>query len=106
MRAHGLYRFRDGRIAERWQLPENRSEFDQIWSLRAGRASSRTAPDVDWPRPNEVVSERLLAHGSHSWGSTSRLREVRSPSSVKSMGQSTPPSTSHPSARSNQSTSQ
>jgi ketosteroid isomerase-like protein len=31
-RAHGLYRFRDGRIAECWVLPENQHEFDRIWS--------------------------------------------------------------------------
>jgi ketosteroid isomerase-like protein len=31
-RAHGLYRFRDGRIAECWVLPENQYEFDRIWS--------------------------------------------------------------------------
>jgi uncharacterized protein len=31
-RAHGLYRFRDGRIAECWVLPENQYEFDKIWS--------------------------------------------------------------------------
>jgi hypothetical protein len=30
--AHGLYRFRDGRIAECWLLPENQYEFDRIWS--------------------------------------------------------------------------
>jgi ketosteroid isomerase-like protein len=30
-RAHGLYRFRDGRIAECWVLPENQYEFDRIW---------------------------------------------------------------------------
>ena len=30
-RAHGLYRFRDGRIAESWVLPENQYEFDRIW---------------------------------------------------------------------------
>jgi uncharacterized protein len=31
-RAHGLHRFRDGRIAESWVLPENQYEFDRIWS--------------------------------------------------------------------------
>jgi ketosteroid isomerase-like protein len=31
-RAHGLYRFRDGLIAECWVLPENQYEFDRIWS--------------------------------------------------------------------------
>jgi uncharacterized protein len=31
-RAHGLYRFRNGRIAECWVLPENQYEFDRIWS--------------------------------------------------------------------------
>jgi hypothetical protein len=31
-RAHGLYRFRHGRIAECWVLPENQYEFDRIWS--------------------------------------------------------------------------
>jgi len=31
-RAHGLYRFRDGRIAECWVLPESQYEFDRIWS--------------------------------------------------------------------------
>lgn len=30
-RAHGLYRFRNGRIAECWVLPENQYEFDRIW---------------------------------------------------------------------------
>ena len=31
-RAHGLYRFRDGRIAECWVLPEDQYAFDEIWS--------------------------------------------------------------------------
>lgn len=31
-KAHGLYRFRDGRIAECWVLPEDQYEFDRIWS--------------------------------------------------------------------------
>ena len=31
-RAHGLYRFSDGRIAECWVLPEDQYEFDRIWS--------------------------------------------------------------------------
>lgn len=31
-RAHGLYRFRDGHIAECWVLPEDQYEFDRIWS--------------------------------------------------------------------------
>lgn len=31
-RAHGLYRFRDGHIAECWVLPEEQYEFDRIWS--------------------------------------------------------------------------
>lgn len=30
-RAHGLYRFSDGRIAECWVLPEDPYEFDRIW---------------------------------------------------------------------------
>jgi ketosteroid isomerase-like protein len=30
-RAHGLYRFHDGRIAECWVLPEDQYEFDRIW---------------------------------------------------------------------------
>ena len=31
-RAHGLYRFSDGRIAECWVLPEDQHQFDAIWS--------------------------------------------------------------------------
>jgi ketosteroid isomerase-like protein len=31
-RAHGLYRFSDGRIAECRVLPEDQYEFDRIWS--------------------------------------------------------------------------
>lgn len=31
-RAHGLYRFQDGQIAECWVLPEDQSVFDEIWS--------------------------------------------------------------------------
>jgi phosphinothricin acetyltransferase len=31
-RAHGLYRFRDGLIAECWVLPEDQHRFDEIWS--------------------------------------------------------------------------
>ncbi|MGH2748592.1 MAG: nuclear transport factor 2 family protein [Actinomycetota bacterium] len=31
-RAHGLYRFRDGRIAECRVLPEDQYTFDEIWS--------------------------------------------------------------------------
>jgi uncharacterized protein len=31
-RAHGLYRFRDGQIAECWVLPESQYDFDRIWS--------------------------------------------------------------------------
>ena len=31
-RAHGLYRFRDGKIAECWVLPEDQYRFDEIWS--------------------------------------------------------------------------
>jgi uncharacterized protein len=31
-RAHGLYRFRDGRIAECWVLPEDQYLFDEVWS--------------------------------------------------------------------------
>jgi ketosteroid isomerase-like protein len=31
-RGHGLYRFRDGRIAECWLLPEDQYLFDEIWS--------------------------------------------------------------------------
>jgi ketosteroid isomerase-like protein len=31
-KAHGLYRFRDGKIAECWVLPESQIEFDRIWS--------------------------------------------------------------------------
>jgi hypothetical protein len=31
-RAHGLYRFRHGSIAECWVLPEDQYEFDRIWS--------------------------------------------------------------------------
>lgn len=30
-RAHGLYRFEGGRIAECWVLPEDQYEFDRIW---------------------------------------------------------------------------
>jgi uncharacterized protein len=30
-RAHGLYRFRDGQIAECWVLPEDQYTFDEIW---------------------------------------------------------------------------
>jgi ketosteroid isomerase-like protein len=30
-RAHGLYRFRDGRIAECWVLPEDQDAFDAVW---------------------------------------------------------------------------
>lgn len=31
-RAHGLYRFRDGLIAECWVLPEDQYLFDEVWS--------------------------------------------------------------------------
>lgn len=31
-RAHGLYRFRAGKIAARWVLPEDQYQFDEIWS--------------------------------------------------------------------------
>lgn len=31
-RAHGLYRFRAGKIAECWVLPEDQYQFDEIWS--------------------------------------------------------------------------
>ena len=31
-RAHGLYRFRDGKIAECRVLPEDQYSFDEIWS--------------------------------------------------------------------------
>jgi ketosteroid isomerase-like protein len=31
-RAHGLYRFRDGRIAECRVVPEDQREFDRIWA--------------------------------------------------------------------------
>jgi ketosteroid isomerase-like protein len=31
-RAHGLYRFAEGRIAEGWVLPEDQYAFDAIWS--------------------------------------------------------------------------
>ena len=31
-RAHGLYRFENGRIAECWLLPEDQHAFDAIWS--------------------------------------------------------------------------
>jgi ketosteroid isomerase-like protein len=31
-RAHGLYRFENGRIAECWLLPEDQQAFDAIWS--------------------------------------------------------------------------
>jgi ketosteroid isomerase-like protein len=31
-RGHGLYRFRDGKIAECWLLPEDQYLFDSIWS--------------------------------------------------------------------------
>ncbi len=31
-RAHGLYRFRDGKIAECRVLPEDQYAFDEIWS--------------------------------------------------------------------------
>lgn len=31
-RAHGLYRFRDGKIAECHVLPEDQYQFDEIWS--------------------------------------------------------------------------
>jgi len=30
-RAHGLYRFRDGKIAECRVLPEDQYQFDEIW---------------------------------------------------------------------------
>ncbi len=30
-RAHGLYRFRDGKIAECWVVPEDQELFDQVW---------------------------------------------------------------------------
>jgi hypothetical protein len=30
-RAHGLYRFKDGQIAECWVLPEDQNVFDDIW---------------------------------------------------------------------------
>lgn len=30
-RAHGLYRFEDGKIAECWVLPEDMEAFDHIW---------------------------------------------------------------------------
>lgn len=30
-RAHGLYRFDEGRIAECWVLPEDQDAFDAIW---------------------------------------------------------------------------
>jgi hypothetical protein len=31
-RAHGVYRFEDGKIAECWVLPENQAIFDEIWA--------------------------------------------------------------------------
>jgi hypothetical protein len=31
-RAHGLYRFEFGKIAECWVLPEDQQLFDEIWS--------------------------------------------------------------------------
>ena len=31
-RAHGLYRFEDGKIAECWLLPEDQTVFDEIWA--------------------------------------------------------------------------
>jgi ketosteroid isomerase-like protein len=31
-RAHGLYRFHEGRIVECWVLPEDQYQFDEIWS--------------------------------------------------------------------------
>lgn len=31
-RAHGLYRFDAGKIAECWVLPEDQEQFDEIWS--------------------------------------------------------------------------
>jgi ketosteroid isomerase-like protein len=31
-RAHGLYRFEDGKIAECWLLPEDLTVFDEIWA--------------------------------------------------------------------------
>jgi ketosteroid isomerase-like protein len=31
-RAHGIYRFEDGKIAECWLVPEDQSSFDEIWS--------------------------------------------------------------------------
>jgi hypothetical protein len=31
-RAHGLYRFEDGKIAECWLLPEDQAVFDEIWA--------------------------------------------------------------------------
>jgi len=31
-RAHGLYRFENGKIAECWVLPEDQLLFDDIWA--------------------------------------------------------------------------
>jgi uncharacterized protein len=31
-RGHGLYRFRDDKVAECWLLPEDQYLFDEIWS--------------------------------------------------------------------------
>lgn len=31
-RAHGLYRFKNGKIAECWVLPEDQLLFDDIWA--------------------------------------------------------------------------
>jgi ketosteroid isomerase-like protein len=31
-RAHGLYRFKNGKIAECWVLPEDQLLFDEIWA--------------------------------------------------------------------------
>ncbi len=30
-RAHGLYRFRDGKIVECWVVPEDQEVFDEVW---------------------------------------------------------------------------
>lgn len=30
-RAHGIYRFHEGKIAECWVVPEDQREFDRIW---------------------------------------------------------------------------
>jgi ketosteroid isomerase-like protein len=35
-RAHGIYSYRDGKIAECWVVPQDQGQFDRIWAEQAG----------------------------------------------------------------------